>query len=264
MDAEIEELALYLVRKLDYTPPPTRILVGIAGIPASGKSTLSFLLTERINDILSARREFDSATQTRVSAQQTPAHGDTLDDQAILVGLDGWHLSRAQLDEFPDPKMAYDRRGSHWTFDGAGYVEFLRRLRDTSTPQTLTAPSFDHTLKDPTPDAVTVHPYHRIVIIEGLYTFLAIHPWCDGGFLLDERWFIDVDPAEGRRRLVDRHVLTGVAKDRKEAEWRADENDVPNGQFIIANMLEPTRVIHSKDIPSLSNPALEVIQTTTL
>lgn len=138
-------------------------------------------------------------------------------------------MTRAQLDVFPDPQAAHDRRGSHWTFDGAGYIEFLRQLRDTTNPSTiLTAPSFDHALKDPTPDAVTIHPYHRLVIIEGLYTFLAIHPWSDGGFLLDERWFVEIDPAEGRRRLIDRHLLTGVAKDLTEAEWRADANDVPS------------------------------------
>ncbi|KAF8174744.1 P-loop containing nucleoside triphosphate hydrolase protein [Pholiota molesta] len=239
MDAEIEELALHLVHKLDHTPPPTRIIVGIAGIPASGKSTFAHILAERINALLDARLAVP--------------HPDRDHDQAILVGLDGWHLTRAQLDVFPDPKAAHDRRGSHWTFDGAGYVKFLRQLRETANPSTvLTAPSFDHALKDPTPDAVTIHPYHRIVLIEGLYMFLAIHPWSDGGFLLDERWFVEIDLAEARRRLVDRHLVTGVAKDRTEAEWRADENDVPNGQFIIANMLEPTRVIHSKDIPSLS------------
>jgi pantothenate kinase len=210
-------------------------------------------------------------------------HPDRDHDQAILVGLDGWHLTRAQLDVFPDPQAAHDRRGSHWTFDGAGYVKFLRQLRETTNPSTvLTAPSFDHALKDPTPDAVTIHPYHRIVLIEGLYMFLAIHPWSDGGFLLDERWFVEIDLAEARRRLVDRHLVTGVAKDRTEAEWRADANDVPSasihqlilaypyrstfslcsdGQFIIANMLEPTRVIHSKDIPSLSRPSLDDVET---
>jgi len=152
-------------------------------------------------------------------------------DQAILVGLDGWHLSRAQLDVFPEPQVAHDRRGSHWTFDGAGYVSFVRQLRDISLitdGKVITAPSFDHALKDPTPNAVSIHPHHRIVVIEGLYVFLAIHPWSDGGLLLDERWFIEVDPKEARRRLVGRHVLTGVAKDMEEAEWRADENDMPS------------------------------------
>jgi pantothenate kinase len=168
------------------------------------------------------------------------------------------------LDVLPDPQTAHDRRGSHWTFDGAGYVSFVRALRDTvdnNASVVINAPSFDHALKDPTPDAVSIYPYHRIVIIEGLYTFLAIKPWSLGGLLLDERWFIQVDPVEARRRLVKRHVLTGVAKNLKEAEWRADENDGPNGLFVIGNMLEPTRIIKIQDDPSLEPESKPVLPT---
>jgi len=46
----------------------------------------------------------------------------TVHDQAILVGLDGWHISRAKIDVFSEPQIAHDRRGGHRTFDGAGYV----------------------------------------------------------------------------------------------------------------------------------------------
>jgi len=242
-------LAQCLVNQLDSIqvlggtarPEPRRLLVGISGIPASGKTTFAQILTKRINHILSQAR-----------SESTTIQADVDHPQAILVGLDGWHLTRAQLDVFPDPQTAHDRRGSHWTFDGASYVSFVRALRDTTIgTSVITAPSFDHALKDPTPDAVSIYPYHRIVIIEGLYVFLGIKPWSEGGILLDERWFIQIDPVEARRRLVKRHVLTGVSKDLKEAEWRADENDGPNGLFLIGNMLEPTRIIKSKDDPSL-------------
>jgi pantothenate kinase len=146
------------------------------------------------------------------------------------VGLDGWHLSRAQLDALPDPKLAHDRRGIHWTFDGPGYVSFVRALRKelSNTSPVITAPSFDHALKDPAIDDVAVHPYHRIVIIEGLYTFLSIEPWNEAGLLLDEKWFIQVDIEEAQRRLVKRHVVSGVAGDLEEAVWRAEENDMPS------------------------------------
>lgn len=156
--------------------------------------------------------------------------------EAILVGLDGWHLSRAQLDAFPDPKIAHDRRGAHWTFDGTAYAEFISELRVPihRTPEGLEshliikAPSFDHALKDPSPGAVSILPRHRIVVIEGLYTFLSIDPWRTAGEYLDERWFIDVDFEIAKRRLVKRHVVTGVAKDMDEAIWRADNNDIPS------------------------------------
>lgn len=153
----------------------------------------------------------------------------------ILVGLDGWHLTRADLDAMENPKLAHDRRGIHWTFDARGYVSFVKDLRAPIShlpidASDITAPSFDHALKDPSPHAVRITPQHRIVIIEGLYTFLSIEPWSEAGSLLDERWYIELEPAEAARRLIKRHVTTGVAKDLTEAQWRSDENDMPSTQ----------------------------------
>lgn len=235
LESEVGDLAQYLVNQLDSIqllggsahPRPRRLLLGISGIPASGKTTIAQILTERVNHILNQAHSPAQLSKSTTTSQDIQA--DVERPQAILIGLDGWHLTRAQLDVFPDPQTAHDRRGSHWTFDGASYVSFVRALRDTTIgTSVITAPSFDHALKDPTPDAVSIYPYHRIVIIEGLYVFLAIKPWSEAGLLLDERWFIQVDPAEARRRLVKRHILTGVAKDLKEAEWKADENDGPS------------------------------------
>ena len=184
--------------------------MGIAGSPASGKSTAAQILIQHIN-----------------AAMQEP--------KAIVVGLDGWHLTRAQLDSFPDPKLAHDRRGAHWTFDGDAYVEFVRDLKRQG--EVVLAPSFDHALKDPTPEAISVHPYHRIVVIEGLYAFLSIEPWSSASTLLDERWWIEVDEDRARQRLIKRHVVSGVAKDEDEALWRAEQNDLPSA-FIYFSWVE--------------------------
>ena len=102
----------------------------------------------------------------------------------------------------------------------------------------LTAPSFDHALKDPSPNAVAVHPHHRIIIIEGLYTFLGVEPWGDAGRILDERWWVNCEEGEARRRLVKRHVATGVAAGWDEAERRADENDMPSEYLLVEVRLQ--------------------------
>jgi len=225
MDQKAGELSEHLVKRLKTTPVTSRLVVGLAGIPASGKSSFAKLVVESTNARLASVPGFQ--------------------DEAILVGLDGWHFTRAQLDLLPDPQLAYDRRGIHWTFDGSDFVRFVRAVREDLTPDTpvITAPSFDHALKDPTPDAISIQPHHRIVLIEGLYTFLSIDPWREGGELLDERWFLHIDMMEAERRLVKRHVVSGVARDLDEAIWRAKENDMPNGTFIMRHILEPTRVI---------------------
>jgi pantothenate kinase len=167
----------------------------------------------------------------------------------VLVGLDGWHLTRAQLDAMPDPVEARARRGAHWTFDGEGYVACIRELRkDVARPHAtvraswhqdsddvpggsgaiVRIPTFDHAVKDPVPDAVAIYPRHRIVVIEGLYSFLDIEPWRDAGEMLDERWLIRVDESTARTRLIKRHVLTGVTENLEEATKRADDNDMPS------------------------------------
>lgn len=125
----------------------------------------------------------------------------------------------------PDPKHAHDRRGIHWTFDAPAYVDFVARLRDTPLPLVVNAPSFDHALKDPVPDAIVIQPCHRVVVIEGLYAMLDIDPWRQAAAQMDERWWIQIDPARAKTRLVKRHVQTGVAKDMVEAVWRAENND---------------------------------------
>lgn len=173
--------------------------------------------------------------------------------EAILVGLDGWHYTRAHLDVMPDPKLAHDRRGAHWTFDGEGYVAFVRSLREASpstAEQVITAPSFDHALKDPIPDAVSIYSHHRIIIIEGLYAFLSIDPWKDAGLLLDERWLVQTNIEEAKRRIVKRHVMTGVAKDTEEAKWRAEENDMPSTCNIYTLSMPCSEDIFRRSIPS--------------
>ncbi|KAK2459790.1 hypothetical protein APHAL10511_008222 [Amanita phalloides] len=243
MQQDAVSLAREVIQRLERTDPTRRLLIGIAGIPASGKSTFALLLTEHINRELKPDADVEGALTCRT----TP--------EAILVSLDGWHLTRSQLDGMPDPKLAHDRRGAHWTFAGEGYVAFLRSLREevpSTTKQVIKAPSFDHALKDPIPDGVSIYPYHRIILIEGLYAFLAIDPWKEASLLLDERWLVQVDFDEARRRIVKRHVLTGVAKDMEGAIWRAEENDMPNGHFLLSNSLQPTRVIESKDDPLMN------------
>jgi pantothenate kinase len=276
MDQIIPELAQDLLAKLSRIDSRKRLLVGICGVPASGKSTIAFRLVNHLNE--NFRASLGIASQPHTISSEI----------VICVGLDGWHFTRATLDTFQDPTEAHARRGAAFTFDADEYVRFVTKLRatelehirnantnmdefqeSTSTSRqevsdangvdpgaainvpTIYAPSFAHELKDPTPDAIAILPNHRIVIIEGLYTMLGIHPWNKAAELLDERWFVEVDVMEARTRIIKRHVLTGITKDEEEAARRADLNDTPNGQFVIQHMLPPTRTIVNANVPQL-------------
>ncbi|CAD6884843.1 unnamed protein product [Tilletia controversa] len=233
MEAVVQDLAQRLVEKLQHHDADHRYLVGLCGIPGSGKSVLAVAVVNAINKI--HRRQDVSAPSSQ-----------KVDDIAIVVGMDGWHLTRAQLQAMPDPQLAKDRRGAEWTFDAKGFADFVESLRapiSETADGTLWAPSFSHSVKDPVEHDIPIPPTARLLIIEGLYANLNADGgsphWARASRSFDERWLIEVDRNLARQRLIIRHVQTGVATDEKEAAWRADQNDLPNGDFLLSHLQEP-------------------------
>jgi len=76
--------------------------------------------------------------------------------------MDGYHLTRAQLADMHDPAYAASRRGAYWTFDEAGFVAMVQKLRLEGR---ASVPSFDHGTGDPVPDAIQVEPSTAVVIL---------------------------------------------------------------------------------------------------
>ena len=148
---------------------------------------------------------------------------------AAVVPLDGYHLTRAQLSALPDSAYAHARRGAAFTFDGAGFLALVTRLREPMVPEsrTLYAPSFDHALKDPVENDVAITPS------EGNYLSLDEAPWRDAAAMMDELWFVHVDLDIARNRLVQRHLAAGIASDEEQAVRRVEENDLVNGRHIV-------------------------------
>ncbi|KAL9938071.1 hypothetical protein V8E36_002694 [Tilletia maclaganii] len=230
MDAVVQELAERLLTRLADQDDDKRYLVGLCGIPGSGKSVLAAAVVNAVNSA-HRRRHHPAGAQA-----------------AIVVGMDGWHLTRAQLAAMPDPQLAKDRRGSEWTFDAKGFADFVEALKQPISQAasfggdadgTLWAPSFSHSVKDPVERDIPIPPTARIILIEGLYANLSTGEWARASRALDERWLIHVDRATARKRLLVRHVQTGVAENETEAEWRADNNDMPNGDFLLDHLQEP-------------------------
>ena len=168
---------------------------------------------------------------------------------AAFIPMDGYHLSRAQLDAMPDPVTAHARRGAAYTFDGESFLSLVKKLREPICPEsaTLYAPSFDHAKKDPVDDDISIAPSVRIVIFEGNYLSLNKSPWKDAAEMMDELWFVDVKFDVARKRLIDRHVKAGIAKDEEDAAKRADENDLVNGKEIMEGRLDVHELIESHE-----------------
>lgn len=110
-----------------------------------------------------------------------------------LLKQDGFHYSKAALTALPDPDLAFQRRGAPFTFDAAGVVQLVGLLKSmpvtTATEPEIVAraPSFDHAIKDPIVDDLTISSRTRVVIVEGNYTLLDVAPWSEIAAVVDER-----------------------------------------------------------------------------
>jgi len=211
-----------------------RLIIGIAGIPGSGKTTLAALVTKHLND-----RYAEEAPGVALGA-----HDHIV---AAFIPMDGYHLTRAQLSAMPDPTTAHARRGAAFTFDAPAFLGLVKKLREPIAPETDTiyAPSFDHAVKDPVEGDIGVARTARICVLEGLYIALDEDVWKEASALMDEVWFVEVDEAEARRRLVWRHVKSGIARNEEEAGKRADENDLVNGKQIVQKRVKVHEVVKS-------------------
>lgn len=166
-----------------------------------------------------------------------------------MVPMDGYHLTRAQLDAMADPQTARARRGAAFTFDGFGFLSLVKELRKPITGESVTlyAPSFDHAVKDPVADAIPIPAATRVLVFEGNYIALDEEPWREARAMLDECWFVLVSESVARKRLIKRHVATGVAIDEEEAGRKADENDLVNGREIVEKRVSVDETVQSVD-----------------
>jgi pantothenate kinase len=145
----------------------------------------------------------------------------------VALGMDGFHLTRAQLAQFPDPAAAFERRGSPWTFDPQALGQ---RLLDLRSGAAVGWPGFEHGVGDPVADAVWVAPSTRLVLVEGLYLLHKGHGW-DLAHQFDERWFLDVTMDVAMNRLIARHMAAN-GHSREVAQARLARNDRLNAQIV--------------------------------
>jgi pantothenate kinase len=166
---------------------PRRVLIGIAGAPGSGKTTLAEALTAALGGFPAV------------------AH----------VPMDGFHLADAELERLG----RRDRKGAPDTFDRDGYRVLLARI---AAGESVWAPTFERVLEAPIAQAVAVVEQTRIVVSEGNY--LLLPSWRDVRALFDEVWFCRQDDSARVAALIARHVRFGKTPDQAR-DWvlRSDE-----------------------------------------
>jgi pantothenate kinase len=184
-----------------------RRLLGLVGAPGSGKSTLARALEQ------------------------------ALPGRAQVVPMDGFHLAQVELQRLGRA----ERKGAPDTFDRAGYVALLRRVRGQRADEIVYAPEFRREIEEPVAGAIAVLPQTQLVITEGNYLLLQEDSWAEVAPLLDEVWFVEVDDALRVERLVRRHQQFGRSPEEALA-WVA-QTDEPNARRIAATRERAQRVI---------------------
>ena len=147
-----------LARLTSSLQPGQRYLLGLAGAPGAGKSTV---------------------------AQQLVA---AFPGRAVVVPMDGYHLANTELARLG----IASRKGAPDTFDSAGYVAMLARLRQRPDGVVVYAPEFRREIEEGVAGAIAVPPEIELVITEGNYLLLDQGHWAGVQQHLDAVWFIDI------------------------------------------------------------------------
>lgn len=187
----------------------TRRLLGIAGAPGAGKSTL----TEQL-------------------AAQLP------DGSCVVVPMDGFHLADVALARLGRAQ----RKGAPDTFDAAGYAALLQRIR-TAMPQDppVWAPMFERELEQPLAGAIEVPAQVPLVITEGNYLLAEDGAFAQVPALLDARWFVETPDPLRHERLIARHERFG--KTPQQARDWALGPDEANARLVAATRSRADAVV---------------------
>lgn len=185
-----------------------RIIVGIAGPPASGKSTLAEAVVRKLNEEAEA-----------VSLSPSPP------PQSVLLPMDGYHLDNCIL----EARGQLARKGAPETFDSSGFCRAVRQL--AKAEEESYHPRFDRKMDLAIACSIAIPPDVPVVVVEGNYLLLNSRPWS----LLHDLFALTIFVCPSFDALQDRlqqrwidHGLDGEA-----AMQRAMSNDLPNARAVI-------------------------------
>ena len=167
-----------VVTYLTDTATSGRRILGIAGEPGAGKSTIAATLAAQLG--------------------------------ASLLPMDGYHLPQAELRALG----RRERMGAPDTFDVHGFITTLRELRAGGT---VHAPSFDREVEEAVADSIVIQPEVATVIVEGNYLLLDSGGWGDVAPLLDVTFFVSVSHGIRLARLIARHERFGKTPEQARA-----------------------------------------------
>lgn len=185
-----------------------RRIIGLCGAPASGKSTLSEALTERLPN-------------------------------SAVVPMDGFHLDNRIL----SARGLLPRKGAPETFDVAGFAHLVRRLRHEDE---VIYPLFDRSLDCAVAGAGRVGADTTTLIVEGNYLLYDGPGWRDLAGLWDVSIYLSVPQDVLRTRLMRRWRDHGFSEG--DARAKVEGNDLPNAQVVADHLIVPDHTVTPEDL----------------
>lgn len=204
LDAQIAQIK---ARAQSLETDGKRRLIALVGPPASGKSTLA-----------------------QAMAVALP--------RAAVVPMDGFHLDNRLL----DARGLRARKGAPQTFDVAGFVHLIRRLKSEDD---VIFPLFDRETDTSTAGAGYLGRNVDTVVVEGNYLLLDRPQWRDLANLWDLSVYLFVPEETLRARLMQRWRDHGL--DEASATEKTLGNDLPNAQEVAQYLIEPDITISNAD-----------------
>ena len=171
-------------------------LLGIAGAPASGKSTLAERLVADFNE-------------TGIDACYCP--------------MDGFHLKNAVLHALGLRSV----KGRIDTFDAELFARSVKQLKDGIA---FWWPLYSRQRHEPVAEGTRISGTEKVYVIEGNYVLDRDEPWQATARDYNLRIFVDAPDAILHRRLLDRHKLSG--RTMQEASKKINQNDMLNAEKI--------------------------------
>jgi len=189
-----------------------RVILGLAGPPGAGKSTLAAAIV---------------------------THGRALrgDDWAALAPMDGYHLSNAQLERLG----LADRKGAPETFEADGYAAMLARIA-ADDGRDIYVPEYDRVVHhEPIAARLLVPPAARLVVTEGNYLGLDVPRWRAARRYLERLWYVEAGDELRESRLLERQ-LAGGREESAARDW-VTRSDRRNGELVKASKASADLVI---------------------
>jgi pantothenate kinase len=185
--AELPDLTDLRARLTGLLGERHRVLVGIAGPPGAGKSTLAEALATEFDD-------------------------------AVAVPMDGFHLSNVELVRLG---LAH-RKGAPETFDAAGFAHVLRRMRHGE--ELVYAPAYSRIVHESIGGVIPVPAHVRLIVAEGNYLLVPDAPWGQLRELFDLTVYLEAPAEERVGGLIRRQLSFGLNEpDAFDWVYRSDE-----------------------------------------